>query len=179
MKQLTRPLTLTLVVLLLASGALALWLGTRSAPASVLPAVGDDGGYTVGTIPESGDGPVSAAAEAMPLALSYDYRTLDDGLKKATAVMTDDFAADFSSTFTRTAGQLATDKKAITRALVRGAGLVSQDGDKAVCLVYVDQVLVSSQAKDPKQPVDVTQNRVIVTLARDGDRWLVDGIKPF
>jgi len=179
MSMTTKRVTAVLATLVVLAGVLTFWLSQRSGPDDVVPAVGDDGSYTVGTIPEAGDGPVKAAAEAMPVALSYDFRSLDDSLAQATALMTDGFADDFKATFTKTVVAMAGDKKAITKALVRGAGLIDQDGDHASCLVYVDQVLVSGEAKDPTQPVKVTQNRVRVSLTRvDGD-WKIAGIEPF
>lgn len=175
-----RRLTLLLVVLVLASAGLTGWLSTRSEPSGTEPRVEDDGTYTVGTIPDDeGHLAVLAAADTMPLALTYDYRSLEQGLAEATSHMTADFAAEFEDTFRRTAAELATEKKAVTRALVRAAGLVEADDDSATCLVYVDQVLVSSAGQKDDKPVRVSQNRVIVTLIREDDGWKVDGIKPF
>jgi len=175
-----RRLTLVLAVLVLAAAALTGWLALRPAPDSTEPKVGEDGAYTVGTIPgDDGRDAVRAAAETMPLALTYDYRSLDEGLAKATSHMTSEFAPKFEETFQKTAAKLATDTKAVTRALVRAAGLVKADGDSATCLVYIDQVLVSSASKKDDKPVRVSQNRVVVTLVREGDEWKVDGIQPF
>ena len=175
-----RRLSLLLAVLVLASAALTGWLATRSEPSGIQPGVTDDGSYTVGTIPDDeGHLAVLAAAEAIPLALTYDYRSLDEGLADAVSHMTSSFAAEFEDTFRKTAAELATEKKAVTRALVRAAGLVEANDDSATCLVYVDQVLVASAGQKDDKPVRVSQNRVIVTLAREGDGWKVDGIQPF
>ena len=175
-----RRLSVLLAVLVLASAALTGWLATRSEPSGTEPGVTDDGSYTVGTIPDDdGQLAVLAAAETIPLALTYDYRSLDEGLTDAMSHMTSSFAAEFEDTFRKTAAELATEKKAVTRALVRAAGLVEAKEGSATCLVYVDQVLVSSAGQKDDKPVRVSQNRVVVTLTLEGDEWKVDGIEPF
>ena len=48
-----------------------------------------------------------------------------------------------------------------------------------LCLVYVDQLLVSSTTvKDEDAPVRVSQNRVLVGLTDDDGSWRVDSIDP-
>lgn len=147
-----------------------------------LPADGA-AGYAGGSLPEGRDVAVSAAVTAVPLALGYDYRTLDAGLEDATALMTDAFAAEFRDTFERSAAELARDQQAVTKATVRAAGLASTSstgGDSVVVLVYVDQVLASSTTvKDRDNPVEISQNRVLVGLVQTDGRWLVDSIEPF
>lgn len=175
-----------LLVLVVALGAGALWLGRdeSSAAASATPTrpvLADSGGgtYRPGTLPGGGAGPVDAATRALPLTLAYDYRSLSADLDRATAHMTDSFAREFRRTFAGSAARLARSKQAVTSATVRSVGLVSLTGDKAVCLVYVDQALVSSATlRDSQAPVHVSQNRVLVGLVRDGGHWLVDSLSP-
>jgi hypothetical protein len=137
-------------------------------------------GYRPGTVDPDLDGATEVAVEALPLALGYDYRTLDKGLDRATALMSDSFAAEFRRTFEGSAGKLARSKKAVTRATVRAAGVVRASDKEATVLVYVDQVLVSSSTlKDKAAPVRVSQNRVLVGLVESGTTWKVDSIRPF
>lgn len=174
-------LTAVLLVLALAAGVWLLTVVNRDAPEATTPLVRDDGSYRVGTFLDGdGEAAVAAAVDALPVALSYDYRTLDKSLESATDQMTEDFAARFTETFDATTRSMATEKEAITSALVRGAGLVDDASDgKATVLVYLDQVLVSSNTKESKDPLQVSQNRVHVALRMvDGD-WLVDDIDPF
>jgi hypothetical protein len=118
--------------------------------------------------------------KALPLALAYDYRSLDKSLDAATALMTTGFATKFRATFDKTTRSLATEKQAITNALVRAAGLVGTvRGDKATVLVYLDQVLVASKAKKATDPLKVSQNRVHVSLRKVDGRWRVSDIEPF
>lgn len=177
-----RMLVAALTVLVLGAGALTAYVATRPSPDGTRPEVSQDGTYRPGSLPsEPGEDAVAAALKAVPKALSYDYRTLDEGLADATALMTDDFRNEFSKVFAATARPSALEKKAVTNALVRGAGLVRLEGDdEAYCLVYVDQVLVDSATmKDKAAPVAVSQNRVLVGLERKDGDWLVSSIQPF
>lgn len=139
-------------------------------------------GYRVGTLPDRLDEAVEAAATTLPLALSYDYRSLEPGVAAATAGMTDTFAADYRRTFTGSAARLAREERAVTNAVVRAAGLVRAEGtDRVLCLVYLDQTLVSSKAsrRQRSTPAQVAQNRVLVGVRLVDGRWLVDSISPF
>lgn len=176
-----RSLITGLLVLLLASAGLTGWVATRAEPAAIKPKVLADGRYRVGTAgDDDATAAVKAAATALPVALSYDYRSLDKSLKAATALMAPTFAVKFTETFDKTTRALATEKKAITSALVRSAGLVGtvQDG-RATVLVYLDQVLVSSKAKKSNEPLKVSQNRVHVKLTSIDGHWRVSDIEPF
>ncbi|RNL81101.1 hypothetical protein [Nocardioides marmorisolisilvae] len=170
-----------LAVLVLASGGLTIRELKHDEPAVVQPKVLDDGRYRVGTVGGTDEiAAVKAASKALPVALSYDYRSLDKSLAAATKLMTPSFAKEFGSTFDKTTKAMATEKQAITSALVRGAGIVgSVHGDKATVLVYLDQVLVSSKAKKATDPLKVSQNRVHVSLRKVDGTWLVSDIEPF
>lgn len=170
-----------LILLVLTAAALTCYLGTRGQPNVNRPSVQANGSYRGGSLPDrNAQAAMEAAARAVPVALSYDYRTLDKGLSAATKLMTASFADQFSDTFDKTARPMAADKHAVTRALVRAAGLVRLEGDdRAICLVYVDQVLVSSKGKRKSEPLRIQQNRVTVQLRRVDDTWKVDGIEPF
>ena len=136
-----------------------------------------DGRYRVGTLPDRDA--VRAAVTALPLALSYDYQAPERTLAAATSKMTPDFADEFRATFDATVRPLAVKEKAVTQAKVRAAGVVDRSGKRVTCLVYVDQVLVSStDLASGKKPVKVGQNRVLVRLVQVGHSWKVDDITP-
>ncbi len=176
-----RILVAVLVGLLLVSAGLTVRVITHDEPAVVNPKVLADGRYRVGTVgDDDAIAAVKAATKALPVALSYDYRSLDKSLKAATALMTTSFATKFQTTFDKTTRKLATEKQAITSALVRAAGLVGAvDGSKATVLVYLDQVLVSSKTKKAGDPLKVSQNRVHVSLREVDGKWRVSDIEPF
>ena len=93
-----------------------------------MPTAGTQVGSGVGN--DDADAAIKAARKALPVALSYDYRTLDksvDGGDQAD----DDRGSPRSSaqTFDATTRSMATEKQAITSALVRGAGIVGSARD--------------------------------------------------
>ena len=168
-----RNLVLVLTVLVLLGSAQILWLALTKPEAESPPS----------TDPELGSAALAAATAALPLALTYDYRDLSGSLAAATAGMTPSFGKEFRGTFRATAAPLARDKQAVTDAAVRAAGVVRVDGEAGaehvLCLVYIDQLLVSSDTmKREADPINVSQNRVLVDLVLADDAWLVDGITP-
>lgn len=175
-------LTVVLAILVAAAAVLTVRLaaddevveGTR-------PVLAEDGTYTVGTVLGEPSDALAAAVAAVPAALSYDYANLEASLVAATSRMTEDFAAEFRTTFEASVRPLAVQKQAVSEAQVRAAGVVSSSdaGNTVVCLVYVDQVLVSSkELKASDQPVKIGQTRVSVRLVRVGDSWKVDDLQP-
>jgi hypothetical protein len=173
-----RRVTVVLAGLVVVAATLLGWLIARPTGEPVKPRVAGDGSYAVGTIPGD-EGAVKTAAEVLTQALSYDFRSLAEGRGVATKKMTDSFAAEFRSTFDRTAGSMAQEERAVSRSLVRGSGLVELTEDHITCLVFVDQVLVASKDMTSKAPVTVSKNRVLVTLRKEDSAWKVDGIEPF
>lgn len=175
-----RRLLLCVVLTLMVVGASVLvWrLADRDPPETVQPALADDGTYTVGTVAGRPRDAVQAAVEAVPLALSYDYRELGRTTTAAASRMTVEFADEFRTTFDATVRPLATAKHAVSQARVRAAGIVSQTDERVVCLVYVDQVLVASKGLGPNDPVKVGQTRVRIDLVRVGGSWKVDDLQP-
>lgn len=153
-----------------------------STPAPTLtPKLNADGTYRVGTVGNADAiAAVKAATTALPAALSYDYRSLDTSLTKATALMTPGFATKFRTTFNATTRTMAGEKQAITSALVRAAGIVGTvQNDRATVVVFLDQVLVSSKDKKASDPLNVSQNRVHVSLVKQNGTWRVSDIEPF
>lgn len=155
--------------------------GDDVAPRVTKPTVRADGSYRVGSVGDAeSKAAIQAAVDALPTALSYDYRSLDTSLKAATKQMTSSFAETFTRTFDTTTRPMAGEKQAITSALVRAAGLVGRiRDDKATVLIYLDQVLISSRTKKATDPLKVSQNRVHVKLRKVDGAWKVDDIVPF
>jgi hypothetical protein len=86
---------------------------------------------------------------------------------------------------------MATANRAVTKTLVRGAGLIDSSADQARCLVFVDQLLVSAApAPAPKSAGRIPEYRHLSAdqghskprdgdLTRRGDTWLVADLTPF
>jgi Mce-associated membrane protein len=122
---------------------------------------------------------VDAADAAVPAVLSYDYRTLDTDFAEAESYLTDDFAEKRSKLFKQQAAsgmtlreQVVSDKVVVT-ARTSGTGLtrVSEDGDRATVVVYVDQD--SQKGKDAPRSLRMWAT---LSMVADGDDWLLDDI---
>lgn len=178
-----RIVAAVLAMLVIAAGAGVGYLVTRSPPPDVRPTVSKDGNYTPGTIPsEPAAAAVRAAVDHVPRILSYDYRSLDKHLASVADAMTPEFKSTFTDTFTAAVEPMAAKNKAVTKALVRGAGIANMRNDdtKANLLLFIDQILVSSNGKKSGQTQPrVGQERVAVTMVNVDGAWLVENIKPF
>lgn len=180
--------TATLLVLVLAAAGLTGWLAVdepdNSGPSSTV-AAGDvvptikDGVYVVGSIPDpDARDALLVAVGAVPVALSYDYRSLDKSLASATAMMTDAFATEYREIFDKTTRKMAVDKEAVTTTLVRAAGVATAiEDDSVTCLVYLDQFLLASKGQKPAK--SYTAARVHVSLTKVDGTWKVSAIEPF
>ncbi len=170
-----------LIVLVLLGSALSLVLAlTRPdpRPPDDLPGAGQ-GPYAMTRLVGEGGSAVQAMVQALPVALGYDYRDLDDGVADATALMTDTFAEEFTRSFDTSARPLARRQRVVAEARVRGAGVVRVvDADTVVALAYVDQVLSRRPRTVAKPSEVITRSRVLVRLVRTGEVWKIDNISP-
>lgn len=177
----TKRLTVALVAAALFGAGLTA-CGDKDEPRAVTtPGVQVDGSYQVGTLPDpDAAAALKVAVETLPAAVSFDYRSLDAALTKATALMTPGFATEFRRIFDATTRAKALREETIQSSLVRGAGVVDEiRDDRVTCLVYLNQVLVASKKKKPGSRLKVVQNRVRVRLLKVDGTWKVDGIEPF
>ncbi|MDT7692484.1 MAG: Mce-associated rane protein [Pseudonocardiales bacterium] len=186
-----RVLLGVLTALAIAAAGCTGYLALRPAPPNVVPSVAEDGSYVVGSLPTADQARIVASAvRAVPDLLAYDYRSLAATPDRARPHLTPEFAAEYQKTFQTAVVPMATANHAVTKALVRGAGVIDSSADRARCLVFVDQLLVSQTAAPPVAPpaapaaagvtpTQVAQNRVLVTLTRHDDTWLVSGLTPF
>ena len=86
-----------LLVLAIAAGGWLYAVVTRDEPEVTVPLVREDGSYRLGSLTsEADEEAVKAAVDVLPVALSYDYRSLDKSLDKATSGMTSSFADEFT-----------------------------------------------------------------------------------
>lgn len=176
-----RRVIAVLTVLVLLGSAVSLLLAlTRPDQAPIAERPGQAAIYRPADLDGPGGPALAAAVAALPLALSYDFRGLDASLAAATTTMTAAFAAQFTKTFDERARPLAKQRKAVTEAVVRGAGVVRTQGpSRAVCLLFVDQRLLQSVRLDPGDPpMTLTTNRVLVVVVLRSGTWKIDGIRP-
>ncbi|MCW2857376.1 MAG: uncharacterized protein JWR52_2991 [Marmoricola sp.] len=158
---------LVVLCLALAGGAVALYL---TAPPDSLH-TSSDGQVTLTSYQQ---GALRDAATDAAAVFSYSYKTLAADEAAARAVITPDFAHVYARVMTD-AGPKATSSKLTLVATVRASSLVSLTKDRAVVLLFVDALTTS--AGSPTQHVD--QNRVVMTMTRKDDRWIVSKIDRF
>jgi Mce-associated membrane protein len=122
----------------------------------------------------------AAAEQAAKAMLSYDYRTLPADRQRASGYLTSSFAKKYLQTFRLLEKNkdgspgAAVQTKTVVSANAMGSGVVDASENKARVLVYVNQTS-RKEGADPQ----VFQNRVTMTMVRQGDRWLVSDLKSY
>ena len=122
----------------------------------------------------------AAAESAVKALFSYDYRNLDADRKRAQGYMDPTFAKKYLRNFDALKKQkdgtpgLAVQAKAVVDASVQGSGVVDAESDVARVLVFVN--VVSRKAGGDPQ---IFQNRVAMTMRKEGDRWLVSNVNSY
>jgi hypothetical protein len=141
------------------------------------PSISASGVYTPGSL-EDRDGAqaVQAAVTALPVVLSYDYRSLPAGIAKAKTYLTSGYGKVFDATYAASVSKVATANKAVVQALVRAAGLVNVSNGSATVLAFVDEALISSNGTTTPT---ISPDRVKVTLLLSRGKWLIDSVQPF
>ena len=76
---------------------------------------------------------------------------------------------------TRTILPLAQKEKAVVRARSYEAGVMAQTSDTVTVQVFLNQAKTSAAQEQPS----VDQNRVIATMQRVGERWLIARLEAF
>ncbi|MEV5147988.1 hypothetical protein AB0L14_27230 [Streptomyces sp. NPDC052727] len=161
-----RVLTAVLGVVLVAALVVAAVLGWR---------------YQEGRQTEQARGEALAAArKAAPVVLSYDYRHLDRDFTRARALLTGRFRDEYGKTTKTVVAPTATKYHGVVKATVAAppdggapaVSVVSATPDRAVVLLFVNQVTESTQVSGPRLDL----NRVRMTLTRTSDGWKVSGV---
>jgi Mce-associated membrane protein len=122
----------------------------------------------------------AAAEQAAKVIFAYDYRHLDADKDRAHDFLTSSFAKEYLKSFDALEKQkdgspgLAVQSKTVVTSTVMGSGVVDAETDVARVLVYVDQT-----SKKAGQDPQIFQNRVAMTMEKQGDHWLVDDVKSY
>ncbi|WP_327729859.1 hypothetical protein OG250_30215 [Streptomyces sp. NBC_00487] len=123
---------------------------------------------------------LAAARKAAPVVLSYDYRHLDRDFARARTHLTGAFRDEYRRTTTTVVGPTARKYHGVVKATVTApadggrpaASVVSAGPDKAVILLFVNQVTTSTQVTGSR----VDLNRVRMTLTRTSEGWKVSAV---
>jgi Mce-associated membrane protein len=117
---------------------------------------------------------IAAAKEGIEAALSYSPENLDNDLSAAKSHMTGKFL-DYYSDFTKNVvTPAAKDKGVKTEANVARAAVSEMHPGTAEVLVFVNQVTTSKARPTPA----LATSTVLVTMVRNGDRWLISEFNP-
>jgi Mce-associated membrane protein len=123
----------------------------------------------------------SAVAErALTAVLSFDYRHMDADRDRSVKFLTKSYGKEFLKTFDllvtgpNGAPGGAVKTKAVVTANVLGTAVQDATKNKVRVLVFVNQ----SSVKGSGSP-SIFQNRVVATLVRSGDDWLIDDVKSY
>ncbi|MCX4820220.1 hypothetical protein OG883_09935 [Streptomyces sp. NBC_01142] len=123
---------------------------------------------------------LAAAQKAAPAVLSYDYRHLDRDFAAARGHLTGSFRDEYRKTTTTVVAPTAGKYHGVVRATVvkppvggaPAASVVSASPDRAVVLLFVNQVTRSTQVSAPR--VDLNRVRMTLTLTSGG--WKVSAV---
>ena len=101
---------------------------------------------------------------------TYEFQSFDASLAPVTEISTDEFAQKYNTV----AGELRSlveNGQGSSVARADHAAVETVDGDRATVLVFLDQDVKNVAV--PEGRTDAT--RFLITLEREGDRWLLDG----
>ena len=112
------------------------------------------------------------AEKAAVRILGYDYKTLRADADEAKDYMTKEYAATFQNTVDNLLRAPAKQVRAHVEAKVMKSGVSSASPSKVEVLMFVDQVSTTTNNAEPQTSL----NRVVFTMVKQGDRWLVSDI---
>ena len=117
------------------------------------------------------EAPVQAETAAVR-ALAFDYKTLQDDADEAKTYMTPDYAAQFQKTVDDLLATPANQRKAHVEADVKASGVVNATASTVDVMLFVDQTSQTTLQSEPQTYL----NRVVFTMVKSGDQWLVDDV---
>jgi Mce-associated membrane protein len=117
----------------------------------------------------------SQARVSIQQMLSYNYKTIDAQAAQIETLLTGPFKAEFTSAMDKDIKPLAVKNQTVVQAKVSDVGVMSATPTTVRVLAFVDQAKIGAERKDPA----VDQNRVIATLTKVGDRWLISKVEAF
>lgn len=107
----------------------------------------------------------TAAAQAI---FSYDYRSFDTSVANGRSFVTGTFADEYGQT-TTALKNTAVAEKAVVRAAVSAAGVVTATPERVELLLFLNQYRRNANIDGEK----VDQNRVVLTMVPVGGDWKV------
>ncbi|MBT2459875.1 hypothetical protein [Streptomyces sp. ISL-86] len=121
---------------------------------------------------------LTAARKAAPVILSYDYRHLDRDFAAARGHLTGPFRDQYSKTTETVVAPTAKTYSGVVKAAIAtgdaapAASVISASPNKAVVLLFMNQLTTSTQIATPRLDL----NRVRMTLVRTPQGWKVSAV---
>jgi hypothetical protein len=136
----------------------------------------DDGKAPDGAITSSQarDAGMQAATQLTQRVLSYDWKTLDADIKASEALLAPSFRREYTKAMNDVKAQTVKNQVKLTASVV-ATSIVSATEKKVEALVFVNQVTTAKGSGNQR----LDQNRVLVTLTRDGGEWRVSKMDAF
>ncbi|RRO14463.1 hypothetical protein EIL87_19985 [Saccharopolyspora rhizosphaerae] len=103
---------------------------------------------------------------------TYDHRHLDAHFAAVTAHAHGQFAQQYKQV-SASLTELIRQNEALSQGTVLTSAAVEADQDRAVIALFVDQEVTNKNTPQPR----LDRNRMRMTLVRQDDRWLIDGIE--
>ncbi|MGW6376430.1 hypothetical protein ACWFRB_10245 [Rhodococcus sp. NPDC055112] len=117
---------------------------------------------------------LAAAPERIEALLSYDVATVETDLDDAARGTTGTFAEGFRDFADNTVAPKSKSEGISTRARIAETGYLGGAADHVRLLAFIDQITTSTRSPAPTS----TSSRVIVTMERVGDEWLIAEMTP-
>ncbi len=117
----------------------------------------------------------SQARSSIEQMLSYNYKTIDAQGAQIEGLLTGAFKGEFSAAMDKDIKPMAVKNQTVVQAKVSDIGVMSSSESTVKVLAFVNQARIGT---DQKEPV-VDQNRVIATMSKVGDRWLISKVEAF
>jgi Mce-associated membrane protein len=134
--------------------------------------------------PDRGAGPITStsaretglteAASMTQKVLSYSWNTLAQDIKTNEALLAPSFRSQYVKTMSGVRAEAVKDRVKL-QATVVASSTVSATPSKVVALLFVDQTTTATGTNNHR----LDQNRVLVTLTRDGGEWRVSKMDAF
>ena len=117
----------------------------------------------------------SQARTSIEQMLSYNYKTIDAQAAQIEGLLTGSFKGEFTTAMDKDIKPLAVKNQTVVQAKVSDIGVMSSSATTVKVLAFVNQARIGTDQKDPV----VDQNRVMATMSKVGDRWLISKVEAF
>ncbi|GAA4708653.1 hypothetical protein GCM10025782_00730 [Pedococcus ginsenosidimutans] len=117
----------------------------------------------------------SQARTSIEQMLSYNYKTIDAQSAQIEGLLTGAFKGEFTTAMDKQIKPLAVKNQTVVQARVSDIGVMSSTPTTVKVMAFVNQARVGSDQKDPV----VDQNRVLATMSKVGNRWLISRVDAF